>query len=204
MLIVRLNRQQVDLAVDVLFDAFHEYPVIPYILGDVGCAYTERLRALLSYFVMARIYREEPILAIRQDDIAVAAAIVTLPGEREIPEEMKVHRESLWHMLGTEAKKRYERLGQVDDSGATDAPHLHLNMIGVRHGHMGRGLARLLLEEVHKMSSEDEHSTGVSLTTELQANIPLYQHFGYRIVGQTQISANLDSWLFFRPNSEDE
>ena len=77
---------------------------------------------------------------------------------------------------------------------------VNLSMIGVRHSHAGRGLARLLLDEVHALAEADATSSGVSLTTETQRNLPLYEHFGYRITGHARVSAELETWGFFRPN----
>jgi hypothetical protein len=70
-------------------------------------------------------------------------------------------------------------------------------MIGVRHAHMGRGLARPLLEEMARRSHEDATSAGVSLTTELPRNLTLYEHFGYRIVGHTRVAPELETWGLF-------
>ena len=63
---------------------------------------------------------------------------------------------------------------------------------------MGQGLARALLETVHRMSDDDEGSAGVSLTTEVPENLPFYQHFGYRIMGQATVAGAYDSWTFYR------
>jgi hypothetical protein len=38
----------------------------------------------------------------------------------------------------------------------------------------------------------------VTLTTEDPVNVPLYQRFGYRILGHVEVGADLESWGFFR------
>jgi ribosomal protein S18 acetylase RimI-like enzyme len=195
---VKLSANQAALAVDVFCEAFATYPVMEYIIGEPPTQTDARLRMLIGFFVAARVYRKEPILAMIEGDEAVAAAIVTLPGEREIPEQQRTHRERLWSMLGPGAKKRYEVLGRTAGQLFADEPHYHLNMIGVRHSHMGRGLARCLLDEVHAMSRKDPISCGVSLTTEVPSNVPLYEHFGYRVLGHVPITSDLETWAFFR------
>ncbi len=55
------------------------------------------------------------------------------------------------------------------------------------------------MDHVHLMSRQDASSEGVTLTTEDPANVPLYEHFGYRVVGHARLSPELDTWGFFRP-----
>jgi hypothetical protein len=52
--------------------------------------------------------------------------------------------------------------------------------------------------EVHRLAGDDPTSSGVSLTTERAENVPLYEHFGYRVVGHTRVSAELETWGLFR------
>lgn len=51
--------------------------------------------------------------------------------------------------------------------------HHHLNMIGVRPDAQGQGHGRRLLESVHALAAADPASAGVSLTTEVEANVAL-------------------------------
>jgi GNAT superfamily N-acetyltransferase len=62
-------------------------------------------------------------------------------------------------------RARYEAFGAATQSYAVAAPHHHLNMIGVRRSHAGRGLARLLLYHVHALAEADAGSAGVTLST---------------------------------------
>jgi hypothetical protein len=48
------------------------------------------------------------------------------------------------------------------------------------------------------MVDKDEDAQGVSLTTENPDNVPLYQHFGYRIVGTSNVGPGLTTWGFYR------
>jgi GNAT superfamily N-acetyltransferase len=71
-------------------------------------------------------------------------------------------------------------------------------MIGNLKRVRGQGYGRRLLEAVQARSAADPSSTGVSLTTELAGNVPLYQHFGYIILGQGDLAPGVPSWSFFR------
>jgi len=51
---------------------------------------------------------------------------------------------------------------------------------------------------VHRMSQADADSAGVTLTTEDENNIALYEHFGYHVVGHDVVVPGLETWGFFR------
>lgn len=175
-----------------------------YVLGPVGTAYDAHLQTLVSFFVMARVFREEPVLAVTDRDRVVAVAIVTLPRNTPAPEELHQLRESVWHELGAAARARYEAFGEACKPFHIEQPHHHLNMIGVRRSHAGLGFARPLLHAVHDQSREDSASCGVSLTTEDPRNISLYERFGYQSTGHVTVSEKLQSWGFFRPDETGE
>jgi len=192
------SASETEQVVEVLSDAFHDYPVMRYVIGLDDEEYERRLRTLVEFFLQARVSRDEPVLGIAEGETIVAAALVTLPGSGPAPAALATHRERVWGELGTEAQVRYEAYGAAARPVLIDRPHHHLNMIGVRRSHAGRGLARRLLEAVHEMSREDPGSCGVTLTTEIWANVGLYEHFGYRVTGHARVSHVLDTWGMFR------
>ena len=104
----------------------------------------------------------------------------------------------LWKELGAAERKRYEAYGDIAGRFDVKAPHHHLNMIGVRRTHAGRGLGRRLIEAVHELARSDAGSAGVSLSTETRANVELYEHLGYRLLGHARVSESLETWAFFR------
>jgi len=187
---------------DVLCDAFHDYPVMRYVIGACD-QYDARLHRLIHFFVMNRMLRDEPVIGTMDDGNVSGVAMVTPHGPRATVSELLDQREALWKMLGTGARMRYEGLGEIWSGFDVGAPNLHLGMIGVRTSHAGRGLGRILLDAVHTMSARDPVSTGVTLTTEDPDNVSLYQHFGYRIVGTADINGEFETWGFFRPDRTD-
>jgi S-methylmethionine-dependent homocysteine/selenocysteine methylase len=162
----RLSEAQVSRAVAVLCDAFREYPVMRYVIGPDDGDYDRHLHTLLNFFVMARVWRDEPILGVSDGSDLVATAILTLPGKRQPPTELAQLREAVWRELGQSARMRYEALGEARRKFDISQPHYHLNMIGVRRSRHGQGLSRQLLDAVHTMSRRDPVSHGVTLTTE--------------------------------------
>ena len=185
-------------AVAALADAFHDYPVMRYIIGEAGEDYDRRLHLLIGLFVAGRLLRGNPILAIEDAGRAVAVATTTPSGEQIEPPELVAIRAALWQELGGGAKSRSEQLIAIWERLAVPGPQYHLNMLGVRRSHAGRGLGRVLLDAVHEMSRRDATSEGVSLSTEDPKNVLLYQHCGYKVTSHERVSDDLETWIMFR------
>lgn len=192
-----LTTDDVPAVVAVLSEAFHEYPVMRFVLRD-GREYDEHLRTLITFFVMARMLREEPILGVSEGDDLAAAALVSRPGSGPSPPRLVELRERTWAALGAEARGRYEAFGEVAGRFTIDSDHLHLNMIGVRRARQGLGLGAQLLGHLHGVSATDPTSTGVSLSTEVESNVPLYRRFGYRVLGSAPVASAFTTWAMFR------
>lgn len=198
--IVRLTRDRAAEAVDALSDAFYDYPVMRFTIGDAGSDYDRRLRLMVDVFTASRFLRDYPVLAVTNDrDEIVAVANINPPTALLFPPELERRYEELDTVIGPEANARLGMLSDVWKGFPVTEPHYHLGMIGVRHAEHGRGHARLLLDAVHEMSRSDPESTGVSLTTETPTNVPLYEHFDYRIIGHQRLDG-IETWGMFRRN----
>jgi GNAT superfamily N-acetyltransferase len=198
MKVVNLYKENIGEVADVLCEAFYDYPVIKYVLGEKE-DYDNRIRRLITFFVFARAFRNEPMLGIyNSDNKLVAAAIVTLPGEILVPEELKRKREILWNELGNEEEARYANYGNAAFSLLPNEPHHHLNMIGVRNAYQRKGLARQLINKFEELVAEHSLSFGLSLNTEVKSNVEFYLHLGYNLVGQTKVDEGIDTWGFFK------
>ena len=210
----RLGPSERGVAVSVLCDAFHDYPVMRFVIGPEGeqvdgrstaserlAAYDRRLTALVDFFAHARTSRGDPVLAVMEGRAAVAVALVTPPGDGGQTPELVAHRERVWTELGSAARSRYEAFTAATRGFVVAGSHYHLNMLAVRRAHAGRGLARRLLDAVHGMSAQDPESCGVTLSTEDPSKVTLYEHFGYRRIGHVRVAAELETWGFFRADA---
>jgi len=194
----RLSAKDFDDVVDVLADAFSNYPVMRFVLGEGGST-TPRLTQLIGLFVFRRMRLDGPMFGVRdQTGALVGAAVMTLPGEPEPPADVLQRRDEVWNSLGQDCRERHDVYGAHAKTVLVSEPHHHLNMIGVRHSHHGRGLARPLLEAAIEVASRDATSAGLTLTTETPANVRLYQHFGFEVFGHGQITTELETWGLFR------
>jgi len=193
MKLVTMNKDNILEITDVLCEAFYNYPVMKYVLGEKK-NYDTRLRKLVTFFISARALRNEPLLGIYDsDNKLVAVAMITLSGEIPSPPELFELRDKLWEEIGAEEKARYEKYGNVASGLLPKAPHHHLNMIGVRNAKQGKGLARQLIIKVEELVSAHATSTGVSLNTEVEANVNFYLHLGFELLGKSTVEKNVVS-----------
>jgi GNAT superfamily N-acetyltransferase len=198
-----LPPNRIDEVVDVLSDAFGNYPVMRFVIGQAGNRYAHCLRTLVHFFTAARFVRNDLVMGVTtDDDKIVAVANINRPGERGSPSSLDELREQVWHELGDTARSRYEAYGEATRKFVIEQPHYHLAMLGVRSSYAGQGLARRLLDALHEKSYRDRESRAVTLNTEDPRNIPLYQHFGYQVIGQARVSDELQTWAFYRDDAQ--
>lgn len=183
---------------EVLSEAFRDYPVMRHVIGDEP-DYDARLRRLVGFFVARRLRQGGPGFGVIEGGDVVAAAVLTRPVEPEMPPEVADLRDELWAELGEPARRRYDGYAAATRAFFDERPHHHLNMIGVRDAHRGRGLARPILTAMRELAARDPGSAGVSLTTEVPANVRLYEHFGYTVTAHVQIAPGFESWGMFLP-----
>jgi GNAT superfamily N-acetyltransferase len=195
MKIQRLSRENKSEVLAVLMAAFHDYPVMRFVLRSTGDEYENHLRALVGFFCEVRLVRNWPVLGIRSGDSLVAAALVNEPviDLLALPEEPL---KQLRADIGEEAYNRLATYEEESSKGEPKKPHHFLGMIGVHPDYQGKGYAGALLNAVKDMSAADARSTGVSLSTENPANVVLYEHFGYRVFAEVDID-ELHSWFMF-------
>jgi GNAT superfamily N-acetyltransferase len=191
-----LFSDHVEEAIDVFSEAFRGYPVMSFVAGPGGDT-DARTRQLTAFFVRRRFLRGGPLFGVFSDGQLVGAAIVTLPDEPNASPAVSVLELDTWRALGEDARDRYESYARTTKPFGTTARHHHLNMIGVHPSHAGCGFARPLMDAVRRLAIADPDSAGVSLTTEVEKNVALYEHFGYDVVGHANVTPDLETWGMF-------
>jgi ribosomal protein S18 acetylase RimI-like enzyme len=198
MKVEHLSENNISDIIRVLCDAFYDYPVMHYVLGNKN-NYKERLYKLVGFFVEARVLRKEPILGVyNSENMLVAAAIVTLPGNIPAPEKLIERRKKLWQELGSEEQKRYEFYGNAAGALQPPQPHHHLNMIGVIAKYKGKRLASMLIDAIEELVRSHPDSSGLSLNTETESNVKLYLHLGFNLIAYTKVDDSLVTRAFFK------
>src|SRR5688572_12620266 len=198
---IPLPPERRDDVIDVLADAFGDYPLMQWVVGPDGDV-AGRVRQLIAFFVSRRVMRGGPMLGVVDGDRVVGAAALTLPSEPAPPPGITALEVEVWRNLGEPARLRYQAYADTTSRFFRSVgPHHHLNMIGIRGSHKGQGLARPLLDAVQQMSDADPNSTGVSLTTERARNVKLYEHFGYSVIAHKTVSEDVQTWGLVRRRS---
>jgi GNAT superfamily N-acetyltransferase len=194
--VARLHEPDLDAVVEVLADAFGNYPVMRHVLQGTS-DYARDLAVLLRFFAGARLLRDEPIFGVALSGKLTGVALVSFP-EGASPPTLAGYRTEVWESVGPAARDRYERFGEATAGFFRGLSRVHLNMIGVRGESQGRGVGRALLEAVADLAATRKETDGVTLTTELRPNVDLYRKFGYDVIGHVEVAPDLETWGMVR------
>jgi ribosomal protein S18 acetylase RimI-like enzyme len=75
--------------------------------------------------------------------------------------------------------------------------HWYLPMIGVDPARQGQGVGSALLR--HALARPDEDSLPAYLESSNPKNVPLYQRYGFEVIGEIQVGTAPPFWPMFRP-----
>jgi GNAT superfamily N-acetyltransferase len=193
----RLDRTRLEDAVGVLRDAFRDYPAMTYSLKGAGQAYDATLSELVGYFTDYRFALGWPVLGAADGTDLVGVALVNSPRQNTAVPSLQPRFERWRDGAGREVLDRFKAFNQATASFEPETPFYFLSLLAVPPRYQGKGYARLLLDAVHDISRDDPASDGVVLTTETADNVRLYEHFGYRVLGQAWVE-EVPSWLLYR------
>jgi len=197
MTLQKLTRDHKRQCIQVLTIAFHDYPVMRFILRNKSPEYESHLEAIIDFYCEARFAKDRPVLGIMDSDSLVAVALLDVSSLKPWAEQ-QTELERLKKIVGDEAYARVEVYERTTAAAEPSEPHHFLGMMGVLPEHRGKNYGRILLEEVKKISAADPQSSGVCLTTEDLQNVRYYERCGYKVISETDI-AELHSWCMFLP-----
>lgn len=178
----RVLPSQRDSVVDVLVDAFGNYPVMRYVLGGQA---ENGLASLVGFYTDKRFLNEWPVLAIEEGGNLVAAALVSPPFPGAAGESARIQ-EQLRRSIGEGAYARMLAFESASDANEPDGRYHFLGMLGVRRAAQGRGYGRGLLDHVKALAVTDGLD-GVALSTEDKGNLPFYEHLGFEVIAHKKV-----------------
>ncbi|MBA7473908.1 hypothetical protein ES707_09255 [subsurface metagenome] len=196
--LIRLDKSNAKLAVEVLVRAFQNYPLLQYYFPN------KVEREKLSYYFLSfglfsgisygEVYATSPNL----EGVAVWIPSTNYPVTfwrmlRSIPPPIIVG-------LGMHGGFKIRRLGEYVDTvhqRLTPFKHWFLQTIGVAPQFQGKGYAGKLLRPM--LSKIDKEGLPCYLETLDEQNVQLYEHFGFKVIEESNVpSTNLTNWAMMR------
>ena len=183
---VRVTKDQIGPAAEMLTRAFYNDPKLTYIVPDHE-ARTEHGKHLFSFEL--RYGMNYGIVSATSPSLEGVA--VWLPSDRSSITFWRAMRSggmALQRGLGKENMKRLLAFSdQVDFYHRRHAPypHCYLFFIGIDPGAQGKGFASRLIRPM--LERLDREKTACYLNTQNENNIPIYEHFGFLVVEQVTL-----------------
>ena len=188
--LIRLSKDQVGPAAEVLTRAFFNDSKLTYLLPDEE---ERRKRArYLFEFELRYGLRYGRVYATSQRLEGIA---VWLPSEKSGITSWRAFRSGALKLrkgLGKEYMARLLEFADLVDMYHTkDAPgpHCYLFFIGVDPAFQGQGFAARLMTPI--LIELEKKDIPCYLNTQNERNIPLYEHFGFRVVGRVTLPGGI-------------
>ena len=196
--LVRLERNQVKPAAEMMARAFQDYPLMAYFFPDAA----ERMeksaydfQSLIRYGLLyGEVYATSPNLE---------GAAVWLPSEKIHRTLWRRIRSGLWldsFRVGKETALKMRSFGDyVASVHKRHAPlaYYYLQLIGVDPVHQGRGYSSILLRAM--FARLDKERIPSFLETHEEKNVAIYQHHGFRVVEESEFpGSGLITWAMLR------
>lgn len=179
---------------ELLITTFQDYVSVKHFFGKEA----KKIRCLRLYFngvLKMQAEKRQPVLgAIAYNRIA-GVAIVYEPG-------IKLSASALFPLIlaaGLPKIWQLVRTFMAVEPYKPAAPYYYLQTLGVHPDFQAQGYGRALLDAVHALSKAHPTSTGVWLETSDSNNVPIYEHFGYKLKEKLNVQG-LEVNLLFRPN----
>jgi ribosomal protein S18 acetylase RimI-like enzyme len=192
-------RSTINSVAEVLVQAFQDDPGMGYLCQQNQAGYTTRLQGWFRSMLRLQLTNRQPVFALLMEDNYVGAAVVTNPQPHLKPLSL-LH--WLWQSLYASGIVSIRHtLDHIQQSASQypGSPHLRLDFLAVHPAKQGKSYSRILLEAVHQHAAAHPESTGVWLETANPTNVPLYEHFGYRVSGGIPMG-HLTTVTLFRAN----
>ncbi len=169
-----------DRAVSTLVAAFVADPFIRWMFPEAK-QYLTYFPQVLRFFAGAAFEHNG---AYRSDDFKAAACW--------LPPDVGPDEEALGEVLmqGLEDDLQANVFAVLEQVGAShpSMPHYYLPAIGVEPIMQGRGYGSILME--HGVAVCDRHQVAAYLESTNPANVPLYERFGFEVIGQIQVDGS--------------
>ncbi len=197
-----IPRERLEEAVETLVVAFEDYPLMRHFFEGREGEYPRLLREFMRFSCEVRLQLGMPLLASVSSGRLAGVAGLTTPEVGSWPGELARMHDALRESIGPLAAERLDTYSRLVEQYEPKEPHYYLGILGVHPEEQGKGHARALLDRLHELSQTHPESKGVYLDTEHPANVPLYERFGYQVVGHGRLEP-VEVWCMWRPNESE-
>lgn len=189
MIIERLTPSRKIEASKILASAFYDYKTIQNFINDKTSKYESKLKYLIEYLCEVTFLYDDLVLVVIDNDEVVAAALVQIPGEKTILEQISDMDALLRDKIGNKAFQKFNDYEDMTNRYKPDYPHYYIDTIGVQPNRQGKGYGRFLLEKISELVEEDKTCNTICLFTETPENVTFYGHLGYRIFAEADFDS---------------
>lgn len=177
----------------ILASAFSEDPVFSWMSGH------KNIYSKLFLYEIEALYKHHNHVYVNEEKTGAA---LWLPAG--ISAHVPYHWRALpavWAMLRTGGYKslmRADKMMKIMSDNHPSEPYFYLHAIGAKLGNQGRGIGSALLKTGLHVCDEQKLPAFLESTNE--KNNPLYERFGFEIIGETTLPENGPTiWFMQRP-----
>ncbi|MCU6710709.1 GNAT family N-acetyltransferase [Paenibacillus sp. J5C_2022] len=180
--------------IEAFLSAFRNDPLIVHAFGHERSgdpATDRRIRAFLGFLFDKGMLLDEPLWGIYDGTTLLGGYIAEGTADQPSSGGWAKQLRLSWRMLALARHIPMQALRFLSDySRMTRAvvpvlQHRYLTMIAVRREAQGCGLGKKLL--LHVLRTAEEVGMGVALDTENPDNVPLYEHFGFKLIKEIRV-----------------
>jgi ribosomal protein S18 acetylase RimI-like enzyme len=187
--LVRISKAQEIRASETLTYAFRDYPLYTYVIPSKFDR-DQKLRILLGFMIRFGIsYGEAYATSPNMEGVAIW--FPSDKAEISIWKAIRVGGLSLIHDFLTSGRDFVPKLLAYNEYASkihnrhAPFPHLYLNLLGVDPNYQGRGYASALIKPM--LTRIDGEHLPCFLETHNERSVPIYKHFGFKIVEEGTI-----------------
>jgi GNAT superfamily N-acetyltransferase len=196
--LVRVNKDNLKPGAITLARAFYEYPLVQFFIPDAA----RRLKKQSKAFEGALRYgiRHGEVYATSWKLEGVAIWFLAGGGKKE-PEERKTIGQRLGDLFADKAQARRVRAfsdyTKAVRTRLMPGRHWYLEILGVTPEYQGKGFSSRLVKPM--LARADKEGLPCFLETQLEKNVSLYKHLGFRVAEEGVIPcSSVTSWSMVR------
>jgi len=183
--------------IDAVSAAFENYEVMVRAFKECPGPRIDWIRKMLSGSIDSKRKSNTPVPVARIDGRIVSGANLYMP-DIEFTDDVKAWWPRFLEEAGPGTQEFFARF--LEQASSVELPpNILLAMIGVHPEFQGRGVGRKMIEFIIQMAADHPVAEGVGLDTEIPQNVPLYEKFGFKVMGP-RFADDMPIWVRYRAN----